>query len=70
VKSVNDLVIIDGLKSIGDSLKLWSADVKSFYFTISSNAQIKDTQKRFIETIKRPDKNPNSKIIRKYTRLE
>jgi general secretion pathway protein K len=70
VKSVNDLVMIGGLKSIGDSLKLWSADVKSFYFTISSNAQIKDTQKRFIETIKRPARDLNSKIIRYYTRLE
>ncbi len=70
VKSVNDLVNIGGLKSIGDYLWNDSADVKSFYFTISSNAQIKDTQTRFIETIKRPARDPNSKIIRYYTRLE
>ncbi|MHB8482728.1 MAG: type II secretion system minor pseudopilin GspK [Nitrospiria bacterium] len=70
IKNENNLVNINGLKSIGDKIKLWSAGVKSQYFTIISTGEMKGTEKKLIETIARPTVGLNTKIIRFYTRLE
>lgn len=68
VKSANDLASIPGLKSIGDALKIFSADVKSQFFTIAATSSVHGVRKKMTETIDRPPKA--GKISRYFTRLD
>jgi general secretion pathway protein K len=82
-KMAEDLVVARPLKGPADfdnipslksasKLRLLSKQIgfKSGYFTLSAIGEVHETQRKMIETVQRPGKDPNSKINRNFTRLE